>query len=306
MSVFDAENNAGEGAASVGGHEPILDLIGNVRDALPEPKVDEIWEELLAEAVAKFGPTSREVLTLRVHHVQWLATGQDYRDGAREWDSLILDMVRDACGDSAEVPDWHDIQAAFSYLHEDESRAEEIISLSQELLPEILTEFGRTHEFAVAISHEIYFWFNELERFAEAARAAGEHARICSESYGDEHGDTLLAQAKLGIVMIKSGDAQRGEVRYAKAVADMHAHLDAFDSRIRFVESEYGLLTADRVEEPEDYERLEKAVEHYRQTDGPEAERTLQFAQHLFREYLHLGRKRDAAQLAAKYNLNIE
>lgn len=306
MSVFDPEDVAAEGADSDGGHEQILDLIGMVREVLPEPKVDEIWEELFAETAAKFGPTSREVLTLRVHIERWLSTGEDYKSGISDWDSMLLRMVRDACGDTTDVPDWHDIQAAFSYLSEDESRAEQIVSMGQELLPEIVAEFGRAHEFAVEISHEIYFWLNEVERFAEAARAAGEHARICSEAYGDEHGDTLLAQAKLGIALIKSDDAQQGEAIYAKALSDLREHLDALDSRITFVESEYGLLTSERVEEPEEFELLEKAVEHYRQADGPEAERTLQFAQYLFREYLHLGRKSDAAQLAAKYNLHHE
>lgn len=306
MSVFDPEDVAAEGADSAGGHEPILDLIGMVREVLPEPKVDEICGELLAETVAQFGLTSREVLTLRVHIERWLATGEDYKSGISDWDSMLLRMVRDACGDTTDVPDWHDIQAAFSYLREDESRAEQIISMGQELLPEIVAEFGRTHEFAVEISHEIYFWLNEVERFAEAARAAGEHARICSEAYGDEHGDTLLALAKYGIALIKAGGAYSGEAMYAKALADMREHLDAFDIRIRFVESEYELLTSERAEQPEEFELLEKAVEHYRQADGPEAERTLQFAQLLFREYLHLGRKSDAAHLAAKYNLHHE
>lgn len=230
MSSLNADGGADDGAARA----PILDLIGMVREVLSEAKVDEICGELLAETSAEFGSKSREVLTLRIHIERWLATGEDYKSGISEWDSMLLRMVRDACGASTDFPDWSDIQGVFSYLREDESRAEQIISLSQALLPEIVAEFGRAHEFAVEISHEIYFWLNE------------------------------------------------------------------------FVESEYGLLTAERVEEPEDFERLENAVEHYRQTDGPEAERTLQFAQLLFREYLHLGRKRDAAQLAAKYNLNIE
>ncbi|TXJ04317.1 MAG: hypothetical protein E6Q27_08390 [Aeromicrobium sp.] len=146
MSAFDPEDVAADGADSDGGHEQILDLIGMVRVVLPEPKVDEIWEELFAETAAKFGPKPREALTLRVHIEQWLSTGEDYKSGISDWDSRLLRMVRDACRDSTDIPDWSDIRAAFSYLREDESRAEQIISLSQALLPEIVAEFGRTHE----------------------------------------------------------------------------------------------------------------------------------------------------------------